>query len=236
MPISSEWRVLPHGAIVEVTENLWTVEGTLPKGALKRVMSIAKLSDGRLVVHSAVAVDEDSVAKIEAWGMPAFLLVPNRMHRTDALAYKTRFPQLHILAPAAARSAVDEVVTTEGDYSQFPKDDAVSLISLAGTGHREGVMKVISSDGTTLVFSDVIFNMPHVGGAIGWILRHITNSTGGPRISRLARMGLVRDTKTLRAELEQLAATPHLTRIIVSHHLPIEVHAANVLLGIAASL
>lgn len=208
----------------------------MPKGALKRVMTLAKLGDGRLVVHSAVTVNDASLEEIEAWGRPAILLVPNRFHRMDALAYKTRFPDLQVLAPSAARAVVDKVVATDGDYAQFPDDGAVSVITLAGTGAREGVMKVVSADGTTLVFNDLIFNMPHAHGAIGWILKHVTLSTGGPRISRLARMGIVKDAATLRRELEELANAPDLKRILVSHHLPIESDAAGILRQVAASL
>jgi len=236
MAITSAWRVLPHQPIRKVSENLWCVEGTMPKGALKRVMTLAKLGDGRLVVHSAVTVDEASLKEIEAWGRPAILLVPNRFHRMDALAYKTRFPDLQILAPSAARDMVDKVISTDGDYAQFPSDSAVSVVSLKGAGEREGVMKVVSADGTTLVFNDLIFNMPHVHGVIGWILKHVTLSSGGPRVSRIARMGLVKDIATLRREFEELANTPNLKRIIVSHHLPIESDAAGVLHQVATSL
>ena len=37
-----EWRVLSHGPIVKLAENLWWVQGTLPNMSLKRNMTVAK--------------------------------------------------------------------------------------------------------------------------------------------------------------------------------------------------
>jgi hypothetical protein len=72
--------------------------------------------------------------------------------------------------------------------------------------------------GTTIVLNDIVFNMPHVGGFSGFMLRHVTASTGGPRSSRIARWFLARDKPALRAHLERLAQLPEVRRVIVSHH------------------
>src|SRR6266542_7018228 len=46
------WTVLAHDPIEKLAENLWRVRGSLPRMTLKRVMTVARLDDGRLVVHS----------------------------------------------------------------------------------------------------------------------------------------------------------------------------------------
>jgi hypothetical protein len=88
------WKVLSHGEIEKLEPNLWRVVGTLPGMGLKRVMTLVRLDDGRIVVHSAIALDQASMAEIEAWGTPAVLLVPSRYHRLDAPAYLDRYPNL----------------------------------------------------------------------------------------------------------------------------------------------
>lgn len=70
--------------------------------------------------------------------------------------------------------------------------------------------------GTTLVFNDAIFNLPHQKGVQGFILRYVTQSTGGPRVTRVGRF-LVKDAAAFRAHLGRLADTPGLARVIMSH-------------------
>ena len=91
------------------------------------------------------------------------------------------------------------------------------------------------SGGTTLVFTDAVFNMPHVPGFQGFVLRNITQSSGGPRVSRIARMFLIKDKRAFASHLERLA-TPDLTRIIVAHHEIISNEPARTLQKLAASL
>src|SRR5262245_61259575 len=100
-------------------------------------MTLARLDDGRVVVHSAVPLDEASMMRIEAWGHPAFLVVPSRYHRLDAPAYKRRYPDLCVLCPRASRSAVERVVDVDGDYDAFPTGQHVRLKHLEGTDGRE---------------------------------------------------------------------------------------------------
>lgn len=87
-------------------------------------------------------------------------------------------------------------------------------------------MLVRSADGVTVVFNDAVFNMPHGRGFTGWIFRHVTQSTGGPRVSRLFRLAVLKDRAAFRAHLERLADTPNLRRMIVSHQDMVEGDAA----------
>jgi hypothetical protein len=57
-----EWTVLDHRPIQRLEENLWCVTGSLPGMALKRVMTLVRLDDGRIVIHSAVALDDEAMA------------------------------------------------------------------------------------------------------------------------------------------------------------------------------
>ena len=209
------WAVREHGAIQKLAENLWWVDGSLPNMSLRRCMTVARLSDGRLAIHSAIALQEVDMQQLEAWGTPAFLIVPSGYHRLDAPRYKARYPQLRVFAPAAARAKVEEVVKVDGRYADFPSDDVVTLRDLDGT--REGLMTVKSSDGTTLVFNDCLFNMDKKKDFLGNLITTLMGSAPGPRVSRLAKAALVKDQPTYRRELERLATIPDLVRVIVAH-------------------
>ena len=234
--VNQDWQVLRHGPIDRLEENLWSVTGTLRGMSLKRVMTMGRLGDGRIVIHSAIALDESAMGEIEGWGTPAVLLVPNAYHRLDAPAYLKRYPDLQVYCPRGSRTKVGEVIEVDGDYDDFAGDDSLTLEHLDGVRKVEGVMTVHSDSGSTLVFNDAVFNMPHGRGVPGFIFRHITASTGGPRVTRLFRTLAVKDRPALRSHLERLAGTPDLQRIIVSHHLPITEEPAEVLRRVAAAL
>jgi len=233
----AHWKVLPHEPIEKLADQIWRVEGSLPGMALKRVMAIGKRSDGRLVIHNGIALEEDAMKEIETWGDPALIVVPNKYHRLDAKVFKDRYPEADVVCPAGCRKQVEEVVPVDRDYDDpAVQNEAVELHHLGGIAESEGYMLVRGDDGATLVLNDALFNTPHQPGVIGWALRNITDSTGGPRVSRLFKWLAVKDKAALRASFEKLAATPDLQRIIVAHHETIAKDPAGVLRDVAAKL
>jgi len=207
------WQVFPHRPIEKLSPNLWRVEGDIPGAKGSRVMTLARLRDGSLLVHNAIALEEPLMAEVEAFGNPSILVVPNGFHRLDAKVYKKRYPGLRVLAPAAARKKVEEVVPVDGTYDDGPKDDDVSLAHLEGTKEQEGVVQVKSPDGTTIVLNDCVNNLPVTKGILGFFLA----PTGRPAVPRIARWMMVKDKDSFRSRLGQLAAIPDLKRVIVSH-------------------
>lgn len=231
----SHWNVLPHGALERHEHNLRSVEGSLPRMKLRRRMVLVRLSDGRLVIHSAVALPEAHMREIEAWGEPAFLIVPNAFHRADAPAYKARYPQLRVLCPREARSRVEKVVAVDDTLEGLPSDPALAWQPLDGTRGGEPLFLAHSEDRVSLIFTDLVFNHPHVGGLSGAVMRLI-GSTGGPRITRLARAVLIEDPQKVAAQLRSLAQTPGLARIVVCHGHALERSPEVILETLAARL
>lgn len=224
------WTVLPHQPIERLEDDLWRVEGSLPGIPLRRVMTIARRGDGRLVIHNAIALDAAAMAELDAWGEVGFILVPNGFHRLDARVFKERYPKAAVLCPRGSREKVEEVVAVDGAYDDFPADPGVRLETLDGVGAAEGVMIVESPGGrVTLVFNDAVFNMPHGTGFSGLVFRYLTQSTGGPRISRLVKLFVIKDRRAFRDHLARLAALPGLYRMIVSHDRTSEGDAAEAL-------
>jgi hypothetical protein len=230
------WKVLPHGPIEKLGDRLWRVEGSLDSGPMKRVMVIARRGDDRLIVHNAIALGEPEMAAVDGWGSVAVIAVPSGYHRLDAPVFHERYPGARVVCPAGAKSRVAQVVPDPGSYSELAPDSAVELVTLDGTRQREGAMIVRGSEGSSLVFNDAVFNMPHAPGATGFVLRHITGSTGGPRVTRVMQWFVIADKRAFRAHLERLAALPDLRRIIVAHHLTINDDPAGTLRAVAATL
>jgi hypothetical protein len=230
------WRVLPHRPLEQLSQRVWRLEGDLEGMPMKRVMTIAARGDGGLVVHNAIAADDAAMSAIAALGEIRAIVVPNGFHRLDAKVFHERFPDAQVICPAGARARVEQVIPVTATYDGVASDGVVELQTIDGTKAREGAMIVRDRDGTTVVLNDLVFNMPHVGGAQGFVLRYITSSSGGVKITRIARLFLVADKRAVRAHLERLAALADLRRVIVSHHETIDREPGRALAAVAATL
>jgi hypothetical protein len=225
------WTVLKHGPIEKLSENLWRVEGSMPNPNIRRAMTIARMKDGRLVIHNAVALEDALMAEIEAFGTPAVIVVPNGFHRQDAKIYKDRYPALAVYAPKASMKKVSDVVPVTGDYADAPKDDTVQLRYLDGCKATEGVLEVKSSDGKTVTFTDVICNVPKRTGLFGFLLA----PTGQPSVPRISRWMVLNDKKKFQKQIDEISS-PDLRRVIVTHGDMIAERPAETLKTVAAAL
>ncbi|MGZ3420787.1 MAG: hypothetical protein ACXVEE_23120 [Polyangiales bacterium] len=232
MSVYESWTVLPHDPVQKLGDNLWHVTALMANGRTQRQMTLARMSDGRVVVHNAIALQDDSMKELEAWGKPSFLVVPNGFHRQDAKIWKQRYPDIKVIAPAGSRAKVSKVVTVEGAYDDVTGDADVKLVHLEGTKAREGVMIVRSGNESTIVFNDAILNMPKLGGLPGFFL----GPTGQLSIPRFAHWMLVSDKRAFRGHLERLSKHEGLSRIIVGHGRTLKEQAGETLGAVAAGL
>jgi len=229
------WTVYPHGPIEKVSENLWRVAGPFPGAPFPRTMLVVRLADGRLVIHNGIALDDGEMKELEAWGTPAFLVVPSGAHRMDAKIFKKRYPEIRVVGPVGAKKKIEEVVKVDATEVDFG-DANVRYELVAGTGEREGVLAVRSNGGTTLVFTDALMNMQRLSGFGGFVMGLIGFTGPKPKVSGPARLAIVKDKKALRADLEKRAATANLVRIEVGHGNAITSEPAAALRDAAAGL
>jgi hypothetical protein len=213
------WLVREHGPFERLTENLARVTGSLPGMSLRRTMTAVRRESGELVIHSAIAVDDKVLRELEAFGVPTYLLIPNRGHTLDAAAYKRRYPALKIFTPRGGIKTVEDKIKApvDGGYEDFPSDDEVRLSTLHGVADGEGAMLVRSADGTTVVLNDAVFNMDRKRDLLGFLFTSVLGSAPGPRVSRLAKLLYVKDQGALRKDLLAFAEIPDVQRLIVAH-------------------
>jgi len=231
------WKVLPHGKLTAVEENLLTVVGDLhmPLTDVPRRMTVARLRDGRLVIYSAIALDESEMQKLEHFGVPAFLVVPSDLHRMDAKIWKQRYPRLLVLAPPGAREKVEEVVSVDATEWDFG-DPSVRFTTVPGTEDGEAALLVTGPTGVTLVVNDLIWNVDNKPGFGGWLMKLAGLTGQAPHIPPLIALRAVKDKPALRDQLEQWAKLYGLQRIIVSHGDIIEDKPTEVLRDLAKQL
>ena len=224
------WTVHAHGPLEQLADNLWSVEAKLQGMSLKRRMVVVRIRD-ELLIHNAIALNDETMPQLDALGNVRWLVVPNGWHRLDCAVFRKRYPDAQVLCPHGSRRKVAAVVDIDGTYDAFPKHDEVELRHLEGMRQVEGVLCVHSEDGATLVFNDLIFNVPRQEG--GLVMR-LLGSSGGPKVTRIMRIVAVKNRKALRAQLERLDAEFSPVRVIPGHgHV---MTAPSVLRDIAASL
>ena len=214
----ADWTVLPHGKLTQVDDGVLTVVGQLPMpvGDFPRRMTVVRLEDGRLVIFSAIALDENEMQALQSYGTPAFLIVPSAIHRMDAKIWKDRYPGLVVVAPAGARAKIAEVVKVDATNVDLG-DPHVRFVTIPGTEASEAALVVEREDGTTLVVNDVIWNVDHRPGVRGWLLKVAGFTGDAPKIPKLVAHKAIKEKSAFQRQLELWAKLPKLRRILVSH-------------------
>jgi hypothetical protein len=228
-----KWTVLPHQPIEIIDDNILAAEG--PLGKFPRRMTIVRLTERRLIIHSGIALDEAGMARIESFGEPSFYIVPSALHRMDVKPWKQRYPDIKIVCPPGARSRVEELVKVDTVAPDFG-DPAVDYTVVAGTAQREGALIVRGLQGTTLVLNDLIFNVRRQPGVIGLLFSALGVTGPEAKMPKLVMRKLVHDKSALRVQLEQWASLSDLQRIILSHGAVIETDPSGTLRRFAASM
>jgi hypothetical protein len=202
---------------------------------MQRRMTVVRLSDKRLVIYSAVALDEDEMQRIEEFGRPAFLIVPNDHHRLDAKIWKDRYPGLKVIAPEGAHEKVTKLVPVDATRMEFDDPD-VALVVVPGTRAHEMALEVNHPGGTTLIVGDIIGNMRGATGFGGWLLRVMGFAGDEPHIPAPVKMAVVEDKNALASQLRKWANLPSLKRIVVAHGEIIDHDPRGTLTALAAKL
>jgi hypothetical protein len=212
----------PHDDIEQLAPNLWTVRGSLPF-PLKRHMVVYRLGDGTLLIHSAIAMSDEAMARLDAIGRPSVMIVPHTGHRMDAPFYKARYPQLRVLAPAAARAKVDEVIKVDATCEEALPALGVRVHPVPAFKNGELAYELdLQGGGKALVMSDAVANRDHPKGFGGWFFANVTGGIKGRLgVARIMRVMMMTNKAEARAGLEKLADIPGLTLLSVAHGRPV---------------
>src|SRR3569832_775583 len=106
------------------------------------------------------------MAELEAFGKPAFLIVPSVRHRLDAPNYSRRYPGITVVAPSTGFEKIGEVVRVATSTPDFG-DPTVRYVEIAG----DSALEVEGDDGLTVIVNDLIGDIHDEQGLGGWLLR-----------------------------------------------------------------
>jgi hypothetical protein len=228
-----EWTVLPHGRLTRINGRILAVVGQLkmPLMELPRRMTVVRLKSGELVIFSAIALREPEMAELEAFGKPAYLVVPSVRHRLDAPGYSHRYPDITVVAPRAGAEKIEEVVAVDSSTPDFG-DPTVRYVEVAG----DSALEVEGDDGLSVIVNDLIGDIHGEHGLGGWLLRVMGFAGDDPHVPGPVKLLLGKHKAEVARQFRRWAEREDLRRIIVSHGDPVEVDPREGLRTLAASL
>ncbi|MCA9610049.1 MAG: hypothetical protein KC619_30845 [Myxococcales bacterium] len=232
--------VLPHGPLEEINPGLWWVWAPCPGVPVTRNMSVFRLADGGLLLHSPTCLDEATMKQLDGLGPVQLLLVPNAGHRLDIRRYRKRYPDAKVIAPANARAKVEEVTPVDATCEETLPDLGIRLHR--PDGMKEGYELVYEVDlpqgGRALLVNDVLADRhPHgptgFSGFVSGLLGPPGGRLGQPRI---VRVSFGKDRAAFRRFVERLAEVEDLRAMLTSHGGPTRGDVATQLREAAARM
>lgn len=184
-----------------------------------RNVTLLRLRDGRIVVHSTAPFSPTDVAAIRRFGEPAWLVDATLLHDTFAKPARAAFPAIPYLAPPGFEQASG--VATQPLHPPPPEwAGEIDVIAIDGLRKiREHAFFHRASG--TLVLADLLFHFP--GETRGWprfFVRSVMRLPQLRGISTFFRL-MIRNREKFTRSMERILAL-EFTRIVVAHQAPFE--------------
>ena len=185
----------------------------------KRNVTLLRLGDGRVIIHSSAPFTEQDIAAIRRCGQPAWLVEVTLMHDTFAKQGYQAFPDLPYLAPEGFAEATG-ISTTP--LCPPPSDWAEEIDVLKLGGVRSNEHALFHRRSRTLVPADLFFSFPeNIRGWPRFFVRHFMRLPRLFGVSAFFRRLVVRDKEAFKRSLNSLLALDF-ERLVVAHSESIE--------------
>jgi hypothetical protein len=143
-----------------VSDGIWVVDGpVLPFFGMPYPtrMTLVRLRDGALFVHSPVALDEPLAAAVVALGEPRYLIAPNRLHHRYVADWARRFPSARVYAAPGMQSKLAGIDAQPLDAEAPPWHAEIDQLTFRGSPLMQEVV-FLHRASRTLIVADLIEN------------------------------------------------------------------------------
>ena len=202
----------------QLDEDLWVARRPLKLivGDVGARMTVIRLPDGALLVHSPVALDADTRAALDALGPVRWVLGPCKVHHFHLADFAAAYPDAALLAapglPEKRRDLKFAHVLT--DELALPFGGAV-LHHVFGGAPMMNEVVLLHRPTRTLVLTDLAFNLPSGARNEARLFHRLVGATGRFGPHRIVRLG-IRDRAAAARSLEHVLGWDF-DRVIVSH-------------------
>jgi hypothetical protein len=179
-------------------------------------MTVIRLADGSLLLHSPVELDAGLRRELDAIGRVRYAVAPNRVHHLYAGRVAESYPDARLwVGPGVERKRPDLVyVAVLGDEAPAEWRGQVDQVYFAGRPY-ENEVTFFHRASRTLILCDLAFNLREGTAFVTrWLMRSI-RSYGHFGPSTLDPW-LIKDRAAARASLERILAWDF-DRVIVAH-------------------
>ena len=202
----------------ELAEDLWVVDRPQRFYGLEvgTRMTVMRLVDGSLLLHSPVRLEPRLCAELDAIGRVRFVVAPNRVHHLYAGRVVDAYPDARLwVAPGLERKRPDLVYAAVlGDDAPREWAGQVDQVFFRGRPYESEVV-FFHRPSRTLILCDLAFNFgPRAARPTRWLMR-LLRSYGRFGPSTLDPW-LIRDRSAARASLERILAWDF-DRVVVAH-------------------
>ena len=211
-----KWRQIADDVVVMSFP--WRVFGI----DFARNVTLLRLRDGRVVIHSSAPFTTEDIAAIRRFGEPAWLVDATLIHDTFAKEGRAAFPNLPYLAPDGFTRAAG--VATQ-PLSPPPSDWQGEIDVLKIDGNRMNEHALLHRCSATLVVADLFFSFPtDIRGSARFFVRHIMRLPRLFGVSLFFRVLMIRDRQAFQNSMKAVLQW-NFERIVVAHREPVEEEA-----------
>ncbi len=185
----------------------------------KRNVTLLRLGDGRVIIHSSARFTERDVAAIRRFGQPAWLVEATLMHDTFAKEGHQAFPDLGYLAPEGFAEA-SRISTTS--LCPPPSDWTGEIDVFKIDGVRSNEHALFHRRSRTLVVADLFFSFAKdIRGWPRFFVRHFMRLSRLFGVSAFFHLFAVRDKEGFKHSINALLDLDF-ERLSVAHSEPVD--------------
>jgi hypothetical protein len=209
-------REVPDPSLVELDCDLWVARRPLALwiGDIGCCMTVIRLRDGRLLLHSPVPFDKSLGAEVAALGEVRWILGPNMVHHFYLNEWARAFPAAELWAAPGLAKKRREISFAGEVNGDAPWGDDLRHHVFCGAPLMNEVV-LFHSGSRTLVLTDLAFNVTADGRNEARLFHRIVGATGRFGPHRMIRT-FIRDRAAARESADTILAWDF-DRVVVSH-------------------
>ncbi len=211
--------IWPPGAeAAPATKRLWIFRAPLRFYGLAfgTRMTVAKLSDGSLWMHSPINLTPEIKQQLDSLGPVAHVVSPNKLHHLYLGPFQQAYPRATLYAPPGLATKRPDLAFDEAlDDKSLPIwDDEIGLVIVRGSAVMEEAV-FFHRAGRTLILGDLLENFSEDDPLMTRIAARIGGMYGKPGMPRDWRFTF-RDRAAARQSIERILDWPF-ESIILAH-------------------